>query len=378
VRARLVWALLGSALCACGRAPDPGEIGGTASSTGIRFLGGPEVAGFARATAPRTFEFPADHGEHPDFRTEWWYFTGNLRDAAEQPYGFELTFFRIALAANELERESRWASRQTWMAHFAVTDPAGRRFFTAQRLARGALGLAGASADPFRVWVKDWSAAGTAEPERMSFRLTAKEGPTAIDLELSTSDPPVPHGDRGLDAKGPEPGNASFYYSIPRVEAEGSLTLDGRERRVSGLVWMDREWSTSALSEGVAGWDWFALRLSDGRSLMFYRLRQRDGRATSFSGGTLVAADGSGRRLGATEVELEAVDSWVSPRTGVRYPVRWRLRVPSAGVALELEPLVDDQEVDLSVRYWEGAVRASGRAGDQPLQAEGYVELAGY
>jgi predicted secreted hydrolase len=141
---------------------------------------------------------------------------------------------------------------------------------------------------------------------------------------------------------------------------------------------MDREWSTSALSAGVAGWDWFALRLSDGRALMFYRLRQRDGGATSFSGGTLVDEDGSGRRLAANEVELEAVDWWLSPRTAVRYPVRWRLRVPSAGIALELEPLAEDQEVDLSVRYWEGAVTATGRADDRPLQGEGYLELAGY
>jgi predicted secreted hydrolase len=377
MRAQLAWVLLFLTLGACGTVDedDPPTNG---SSTGIRFLGGPDVAGFARATAPRALEFPADHGPHPDFRTEWWYFTGNLQDAAGRPYGFELTFFRIALAAGTRAGESPWGARQAWLAHFAVTDPSASRFLAAQRLARGALGLAGASADPFHVWVKDWQVDGTADEQHVSLRLAAADGGTAIDLTLTANVSPVVHGDRGLDAKGPEPGNASYYYSIPRLDASGTLTLGGQESKVSGLVWLDREWSTSALSPGVTGWDWFALRLSDGRDLMFYRLRQANGSATAFSGGTLVAADGSRERLGAGDVELEPLDWWRSPRTGVRYPVRWRLRLSRAAIELELEPYLEDQEVDLSVRYWEGAVRGLGQAGAAALQAEGYLELAGY
>lgn len=377
MRARRVWLIVLLTLGGCGAAHDD-DATSNASATGIRFLGGPDIVGFERATVPRILEFPADHGPHPGFRTEWWYFTGNLRDGADKPYGFELTFFRMALAAESGPRESAWGARQAWMAHFAVTDPSGRRFVTAQRLARGAVGLAGATTEPFRVWVKDWAAQGSAEPGATSMRLSAKEGETAIDLTLETAAAPTAHGDRGLDAKGPEPGNASYYYSLTRLRVAGSLSLGGESRDVSGFAWMDREWSTSALSPGVVGWDWFALRLSDGRALMFYRLRDADGGTAPFSSGTLIAADGSAEALAADDVEIEPLDSWQSPRTNVRYPMGWRLRLPRAQITLEVEPYMDDQEIDLSVRYWEGAVSAEGRAGDAALRAEGYVELAGY
>jgi len=366
------------ALAACGG--DTHQRAGdepTRNVSGARFLGDPATEGFARAAGPREFSFPADHGQHAGFRTEWWYFTGNLRDASSRRYGFELTFFRIGLAAGAAPRESAWGANQVWMAHFAVTDASGHRFVAAQRLARDALGLGGARAVPFLVWVKDWSVEGAFDDDRTEFRLRARDGETAIDLRLEGSRAPVLQGDRGLDAKGPEPGNASYYYSMPRLAARGELTAGGESTEVTGLVWMDREWSTSALSEGIVGWDWFALRLADGRDLMFYRLRREDGTASEFSSGSLVDSDGiTTRRLGASDVEATALGGWTSPETGVRYPVRWRLRVPSASLDLAIEPYIPNQELTLSARYWEGAVRAAPADGGP--EAEGYLELAGY
>jgi predicted secreted hydrolase len=331
-------------------------------------------AGFARAFAPRALSFPEDHGPHPDFRTEWWYYTGNLETSTGRHVGFQLTFFRVALSPEEEVRGSAWATRQLYVAHFAVTDTAGGRFHAAGRAGRGALGLAGAEASPFRVWVEDWSAEG----DGASARLRAAEGEVALDLIVSAAKPVVAQGDRGLSRKGPEPGNASFYYSFTRMPARGVLRLGGETLEVSGEAWMDREWSTSALGPDLAGWDWFALQLDDGRELMFYLLRRRDGAADPFSAGTLVAADGTARALAAGDVQIETLAHWTSPRSGVRYPARWRLAVPSAALSVEIQPRLADQELIVGTRYWEGAVAVAGAAAGRPLAGQGYVELVGY
>jgi predicted secreted hydrolase len=333
-----------------------------------------DPAGFARALGPRPFSFPADHGPHADFRTEWWYYTGNLGTAAGRHAGFQLTFFRVALLPGAEPRASAWATRQLYVAHFAVTDTAGGRFHAAGRAGRGALGLAGAEASPFRVWVEDWSAEG----DGASARLRAAEGEVALDLIVSAAKPVVAQGDRGLSRKGPEPGNASFYYSFTRMPARGVLRLGGETLEVSGEAWMDREWSTSALGPDLAGWDWFALQLDDGRELMFYLLRRRDGAADPFSAGTLVAADGTARALAAGDVQIETLAHWTSPRSGVRYPARWRLAVPSAALSVEIQPRLADQELIVGTRYWEGAVAVAGAAAGRPLAGQGYVELVGY
>jgi predicted secreted hydrolase len=333
-----------------------------------------ERAGFTRALTPRPFSFSSDHGPHPDFRTEWWYYTGNLRTAAGRHVGFQLTFFRIALAPGAVVRASAWATRQLYFAHFAVTDTAGGRFHAVTRSSREALGLAGASASPFRVWIEDWSAEG----DGSSARLRASDGAVALDLDLSAAKPVVAQGDRGLSRKGSEPGNASFYYSFTRMPARGVVRLGRETLEVSGEAWMDREWSTSALGSGVEGWDWFALQLDDGRELMFYLLRRRDGAVDPFSAGTLIAADGTTRALEAGDVRVETLAHWTSPRSGVRYPARWRLSVPSAALRLELEPRLADQELIVGTRYWEGAVAVAGSAGDRPIAGQGYVELVGY
>ena len=349
-------------------------------STGLRLLGAEADDGFARATAPREFVFPADHGSHPEFRTEWWYFTGNLATAEGRHFGFELTFFRYAVgpAAAQREGTSAWRADQVWMAHFAITDTQGKRFIARERLTREALGLAGAAAEPLHVWVEDWSLTGEGRGDDLRVQLAARDDVTALSLGLASTVPRVAQGDSGLDVKGAGTGNASYYYSVPRLAAEGEVTIGGESFEVTGTAWLDREWSTSSLEPGTVGWDWFALHLSDGSNLMFYRLRTESGGVSPFSGGTLVAADGGRRRLAAQDVRLMAVDEWTSAATGVRYPIAWRLEVPGSAIELAIRPYLDDQELALSVRYWEGAVHAEGRGPLGPLTAQGYLELAGY
>lgn len=347
-------------------------------SDGLRVgdaLGG-DSTGYARATEVRPFRFPEDHGPHPDFRNEWWYVTGNLADGQGRRYGFQLTLFRIALSPEPVGRASAWATRQVYMGHFAVTDAAAGRFLAYDRFARAAIGLAGARAEPFAVWLEDWRL--EAAPEGgFPWRLTAAADGVELELELETAKGPVLQGDRGLSQKSAEPGNASYYYSLTRLRAAGSLQLEGAARSVSGTAWLDREWSTSALGEGQTGWDWFALQFDDGTELMYYRLRREEGGSDPHSEGTLVRQDGTSVHLGRDDVVLEPVDWWESPRGG-RYPVEWRLRVPVRELEVAVRPLLRDQELDVTVRYWEGAVTAHGTREGRPVTGRGYLEMTGY
>ena len=356
-------------------APLPAHLPPPASVTTL--LGGEESDGFARATAPRAFRFPDDHGPHPKFRHEWWYFTGNLRGPGSRRFGYQLTFFRFALSPDPPARGSRWATNQAYMAHFAVTDVQGNRFHHFERTGRGAFGLAGATGSPLRVWLDDWSAEGK-RTSTLPIRLRAVEDGASIDLVLDTARPIVLQGDRGLSRKGAAPGNASYYYSMTRLATRGSVRVDGVSFPVEGNSWLDREWGTSSLEKGQTGWDWFALQLSDGRDLMFYRLRRGDGSTDPFSAGTLVLPDGSARPLSPADVRIEILGFWRSPESGARYPSRWRVLLPSEGMELEVVPRLADQEWRTAVRYWEGAVKARGTSGGEPVEGEGYVELTGY
>lgn len=354
-------------------------------------LGGGSDEGFARALEPRDFRFPEDHGPHPDFRTEWWYLTGNLEGADGERYGFQFTIFRSALDPAQPDGTSAWSTNQVYMGHLALTDSAGGTFESRERFSRGALGLAGAQARPFRVWLEDWSlesmdSVGSARDDSRDGRaestfpvhLEAADGGIGLDLVLENTKPMVLQGDRGLSQKGPEPGNASFYYSFTRLEASGSVLMRGREVRVEGQAWLDREWSTSVLSEDQVGWDWFALQLSDGRDLMFYQLRLRDGTQDPLSKGVLVDGQGGSRLLSSEEVRLQIVDTWTSPIDGSEYPSGWRLVIPNDSIDLEVLPLIPSQELNLTFRYWEGAVRVRGMVGEAPIDGRGYVELTGY
>jgi predicted secreted hydrolase len=264
------------------------------------------------------------------------------------------------------------------MADFTITDVRGGRLLSAERFARGALDLAGAIASPLRVWVQDWSVSGEADARSAALTLRARDERFAIDLALEAAAPVTAHGDRGFDVKGPEPGNASFYYSFPRLSAHGSIELDGAPVEVAGTAWMDREWSTSALSAGVVGWAWFGIQLSDGRELMFYRLRQADGTANPYSSGSLIERDGTITRLHADDVESQPLAYWTSARSHVTYPVAWRISIPAQGLVFSVQPYLEDQEIDRAVRYWEGAVQVSGNARGARIEGRGYLELAGY
>ncbi|HEU5360034.1 MAG TPA: lipocalin-like domain-containing protein [Candidatus Deferrimicrobiaceae bacterium] len=370
-------ALLASAgILRCAPAPPPEPSSPPASVTAL--LGGDDPAGYARAQNPRDFRFPEDHGAHPTFRHEWWYVTGNLRAPGGRRFGYQLTFFRFALSPAPPDRKSRWASNQAFMAHFAVTDVEGRRFHYFERTARGALDLAGATARPFRVWLDDWSAEG-GMATTLPIRLLAQEEKVSVDLLLLDSTRPIIlQGNRGLSRKGASPGNASYYYSMPRLSTRGTVRIEEESFPVEGNSWLDREWGTSSLEKGQIGWDWFALQLSDGRDLMFYRLRREDGGTDRFSAGTLVLPDGSSRPLSSGDVRIETLASWKSPESGARYPSRWRLRVPSENLDLEVVPLLADQELRTTVRYWEGAASVRGTSRGAFIEGEGYVELTGY
>jgi predicted secreted hydrolase len=400
----LAAAWLAGALClsACATQPQP-EPADTPALGLQELLGGADTL-HERAAEPRQFSFPADHGPHPEFRTEWWYFTGNVTADDGHELAYHVTFFRNALTdttsfmaglgeqEGETGSRSPWRTRHAYMAHFAVSDITGARFEAAQRFARDAVGLAGARAEPFRVWTGDWEAAavsgagaaagpetsGVAPPNALPLRLRAAEGDVAIDLVLQPGKPPVLQGDAGLSRKGPEPGNASYYYSLTRLPTSGTIRIGGRTHAVTGTSWLDREWSTSVLSPDIEGWDWMSLQLDDGTELMVYRLRRHDGSASPFSAATFVAADGTPTHLSARDFTMTAVRTWRSNLDSTTYPAGWRVNVPALRLELSVEAAFDAQELDLAVRYWEGAVRVRGSRGERDVGGRGFLEMTGY
>ena len=345
--------------------------------------GGVQSQSFAQALAPRAFSFPADFGPHREFRHEWWYLTGQLHARSGEDFGFELTFFRLALAAGAAPSGpavSRWRTQQIYAAHFAITDLGARRFKFAQRYAREALGIAGAQAAPFKVWLDDWSLSedgATGNALRPSWVLHAQDADDAIALHAQALMAPVLNGDRGLSVKASEPGAASYYYSIPRLSLAGQLMRGGRPLQVEGSAWLDREWGSGGLGKTEVGWDWFALNLADGSAFMFYSLRDQAGNRDPHSAGTWIGSDGTARPLASSDVHIEVLDEWSSPHGG-RYPARWRIRIASLAVSLEVAPLLPDQELDTRPRYWEGAVSVTGTGAARSLGGRGYVELVGY
>ena len=340
-----------------------------------------DTTGYARADRVRPFAFPEDHGPHPAFKAEWWYVTGNVRatDGTDRRFGVQFTVFRSALAPDTgaTDRASGWAASQLYMAHTAIGDVAAGRFYDQERFARGAAGLAGASAEPVAAFVgpvRLASVGGASGP--VGLRLEGSADGAAFDLTARPLKPIVLQGDRGLSQKGVGLGNASYYYAQTRMATTGTVTVPGDDGPetvpVEGLTWLDREWSTSALGPDQVGWDWFALHLDDGRDLMLYQLRQSDGSKDPLSKGSLVAQDGTKTGLPADAYSLEPLATWTSPRGGT-YPTRWRLRVPSAGIDVEVSAALQAQELDATVRYWEGAVDVTG---SHP--GVGFLEMTGY
>ena len=345
--------------------------------SGLIVGGEQQAEGFARAEGPRSFEFPLDFGPHPEFQTEWWYYTGNLEDEEGRHFGYQLTFFQRALAAeSDTEaRSSAWASEHIYMAHFALTDTEGGNFHAFERFSRGAAGLAGASAEPYSVWLENWRVEQIGSDR---FALSVASSGLELQLELWDEEGPVLQGNAGYSRKGSEEGNASYYYSQTRLRSEGQVRIDGVTYTVSGLSWKDHEFSTSALSEGQVGWDWFSIQLSDESELMLYQLRRADGSIDPFSAGTLFRTDGSQVALSAEDFTIESNASWRSPHSGADYPMGWDIRIPAEGIGLRLSPRLQDQELNLSFIYWEGAVSVKGEVGGDAVQGEGYVEMTGY
>ena len=344
-----------------------------------------DSTGFAEALEPRPFEFPRDHGPHPDFRQEWWYVTGNLDAADGERFGFELTFFRVALvpppgaraappAAPPTAPASAWRTGEIYMAHFAVTDVARARFRFEQKLSRGALGLAGSQGAPMHVWLDDWSLeARGGEP----WQLRAVQPGYAIELVLEPQGAPVLNGEAGLSRKSAQPADATYYYSMPRLAVRGRLLREGQPLDVRGLAWLDREWGSGALGPAEVGWDWFGLQLDDGSALMFYALRDQNGGRDAHSAGTWIAPDGTVRALSSADVGIAVTGEWRGA-SGERYPAGWRIRVPAVALDVGVRPVLPDQELRTTPRYWEGAVDVSGERAGARLGGRGYVELVGY
>ena len=354
----------------------PGEIAEVRASLSVSDALRMDGSEFEFATGPRDFAFPEDHGPHPEYALEWWYYTGNLKTSGGRRFGYELTFFRRGIGTVGAVRSSEWVAEQIYFAHFALTDVENDEFYAFERFSRAALGLAGAGATPFRVWIEDWSASG-ADGGVLPMRLKAGDENVAIDLVLNSEKPIVLHGEGGYARKGSGSGEASYYYSTTRMPTTGVVSVEGRSHSLSGLSWMDREWSSAQLSDDHVGWDWFALQLSDGRDIMYYQLRPRDGSGNGFDLGTLVGADGSYSPLGAAEITVQVLDHWESPLGGT-YPARWRFQIPNEGLDIEITPYISDQELDAVVRYWEGAVGIEGTSRGHPVSGSGYVELTGY
>ena len=333
--------------------------------------------GFQRADGPLDWTFPKDFGPHPDYQTEWWYYTGNLEGEKGERFGYQLTIFRRAVLPDidRAERESAWATEQIYMGHFALSDLSTGEHYAFERFVRGAAGLAGAQAEPYQVWLENW---GIEQISESQYRLTAKQDEIALDLLLEDLKGPILHGDRGYSQKGPEKGNASHYYSQTRLESSGTLQTPNGSYQVSGLSWKDHEFSTSALSAGQVGWDWFSIQLVDGSELMVFQIRRSDGSIDPFSSGTWISPNGEVILLERKDFEIQVEDSWRSPNSGAEYPSKWILNIPLLDLNLAVSPLLADQELNVSYNYWEGAVDVDGTAKGASISGSGYVEMTGY
>lgn len=324
------------------------------------------------------FVFPRDHASHPEFKTEWWYYTGHLTSDQGEPFSYQLTFFRVGVRRPDPEARSAWSLHTLYFAHLALTDINGKKFIFYEKAGRGALGMSGAASDHYQVWIDDWQASLEGDVHH----LQAVTDKVSLDLHLTPEKPPVVHGEDGISQKAAGLGNASHYYSLSRLATAGKLTYQDRTFHVRGMSWMDHEFSSSQLAPYQAGWDWFSLQLDDGHDLMIYVLRYQDGSPDPFSSGTLVGPEGKSRHLLLSGFVIQPLASWKSPRSGIVYPAAWKISLPQNGYELELHPTIPNQELVTSqstqVTYWEGSVRISGTRNGQPVHGRGYVELTGY
>jgi predicted secreted hydrolase len=376
----------------------------------LPILGGAQPQ-WREASPGYQFEFPRDHASHPDYKLEWWYYTGNVQTADGRRFGYQVTFFRVGIdpiPANP----SRWAVRDLYMTHLAVSDPQGRRYRFEERLSRAGPGLAGADADRYRVWNEDWSAglvdapgaaarqvdqgggaaappavqrgqasARPSDPAPSAHFIRALSDRAGVDLVLEEGKPPAVNGVNGISQKGALAGNASHYYSLTRMPTRGAIIIDGERFEVTGESWMDHEFGTSFLEKEQQGWDWMSIQLADGRELMLYQLRRGDGSRDPRSSGTLIDAQGRTIHLTARDFTMSPTGQTFRAPSGAIYPIRWSIQIPQAELVLDVTTPLESQELSTAgagVSYWEGVIDVSGRSAGNAVTGRGYLEMTGY
>ncbi len=354
------------------------SIAGAITGTGM------DLSGFKLVLQPdHQWQFPADHGKHVGYANEWWYWTGNLQSADGRQWGYQLTFFRTGTVASPAPRDSAFGASEIYLAHATLTDVTGQRFYAASRTQRGsALGLAGAAAAPFKVFLGPWQAVGGANAMQPGgpVQLSASTAEFALSLATQVRYSPILHGDTGVLQKSDGAGHASFYYSIPQQQTSGTLTVGGEQVAVTGTSWMDHEWGSNQLGANQIGWNWFSLEFDDGQALMWYEmLRKNLAIDAPFTEGSAIPVGGApSERLMPGDVTVTVELYWTSPHSGARYPSQWHLVSPRLGLDVRITPLLADQELNVGLTYWEGAVQFSGTQRGQPVSGRGYIEMAGY
>lgn len=331
------------------------------------------------------YSFPRDHFNHPDFQTEWWYYTGNVRTSQGRRFGFELTFFRFGI-----ERSSApaavWDVRNVWMAHMALSDLQGGHFLYTERLNRAGAGITGADLGQARVWNGNWQSQWKLDPQApgamASQKLQGIADRFSFTFTLTTAKPPVIHGEDGISQKAAGDGRASHYISYTRLRTSGEIILDGHRFDVAGEGWMDHEFFTDQLAPNQSGWDWFSLQLADGSDIMLFDLRRKDGTHDPFSSGTYVDAHGRATHLAAGDFSLTPGKTWTSPKSGGRYPLEWSIQIPSLGLNATITTPLPQQELAGKTRfeptYWEGAIDVAAIRNGAPVRGDGYLEMTGY
>jgi len=338
----------------------------------------PLAAQYRTAVPGYRFEFPRDNYDHPDFQTEWWYYTGNLKSASGHRYGFELTFFRQAVSRDPAHA-AIWDVKDLYLAHLALSDLDGQHFYHAERINRAGPGIAGVSASSARIWNGNWQIQWKGSDQG----LEAVDREFQLHLTLQSEKPSVIHGENGVSQTAEGAGHASYYISMTRLRANGTLELNGQQLEVAGLAWMDHEFFTHQLEASQVGWDWLSLQLEDNTELMLFHIRRKDGSLDPFSAGTYVDAHGKSLHLRVEDFILQPLtETWASPLTHAVYPIAWKIVIPKLGIELEVHTTLAPQELSRTEEfvpsYWEGAITLAGHRGNLSMSGVGYLEMTGY
>jgi predicted secreted hydrolase len=314
---------------------------------------------------------PEDHYDHSNFRNEWWYFTGNLKDTNQKEFGYQFTIFRFN--NNQDDINSLWSASDIYLGHLAISDIDEAKYFSKEVFFRNSeLGFAGGDIQQNKIWISNWEIKFDGD----TVHLSARQDELIVDLILESKSPPVYHGDNGYSEKGSENTNASYYYSITDYETNGKITINNKIHEVSGKSWFDHEWSSGVLPNDVVGWDWFSLRFDEGSQLMIYQLRDNAGLPTKFSAGTFIEKNTQVIKLNSEQFELNPVGNWNSDLTDISYPLQWEIKISDLNINIRIKPKINNQEFNNTIIYWEGAVNILNNSNQRI--GEGYMELTGY